>query len=98
FKFERNHIDMARKIFGGLDVVVCGIDFDIGDLSSRAIVSRIKRVHAISHAPRRDGEHATELSAAEDADGFAGKDWHKKLAAVIVGSASADRLRSLAQI
>jgi hypothetical protein len=35
-------------------------------------------MHAISHSPGRDREHATQLSAAKDADGFSGFDAHSK--------------------
>ncbi len=50
------------------------MDFDVGDLAGGGIDIGGEGVYAIAHAARGDGEHATELSAAEDADGSAGED------------------------
>ncbi len=60
------------KVAHGALVVVAGGDFDIGELAGRRILVGAEGVDAIPHAPRGDGKHAPELSAAHDPDGAAG--------------------------
>ena len=65
----------AAKRRDGVEIVVRRDDFEVGDLAGGRVGVGRKGVDAIAHAAGGDGEHAAELSAAEDADGGAGEDW-----------------------
>ena len=72
-KFEGDHIHASGESAGGVEIIIWRIHFLIGDLPRRAIGRGIHRMHAIPHPPCGNGKHSPELSAAEDADGLAGK-------------------------
>src|SRR5688572_10357701 len=73
-KFERDDIHTECEATRGVEIVIARVYFVIGDLPGRRFGGRIERMHAIPHSPRRDGEHAAQLPAAEDADRLAGED------------------------
>jgi hypothetical protein len=52
-----------------LDFGDAQITFDVRNLPGGRVLIRRERVHAVSHAPRRDGEHTAQLPAPEHADG-----------------------------
>jgi len=72
FEFEGNNADGGSEAAHGVEVVIGGDDFEVGDLAGGSVGVGGKSVDAVAHAPCGDGEHASELSAAEDADGGAG--------------------------
>ncbi len=73
FKLECDHADARGEAPHRVQIVVGGLDFEVGHLARGRVFVRRKRVHAVAHAPRRDGEHAAQLAAAQHADSGAGK-------------------------
>ncbi len=72
-ELEGDHVDTPREGPDGVEVVVVGVDLDVGHLAGGRVEGRRQRVHAVAHAPGRDGEHPTELPAAQHAERGAGK-------------------------
>ncbi|MFO1096419.1 MAG: hypothetical protein U0992_24400 [Planctomycetaceae bacterium] len=66
FELECDDSDLLREPGDGVEVVVGGADFDVGDLASRGIAVRRKSMDAVAHLAGGDGEHPPQLSAAED--------------------------------
>ena len=69
-ELEGDDVNIAGKATSGVDIVVRSDHFDIGDLAGRGVEGGIESVNAVAHAPRGDGEHASELAAADNADGL----------------------------
>ena len=69
FEFEGDDVDVGGEVADGVQIVVRGVDLDVGDLAGGGVFIGRKRVDAVAHAARRDGEHAAQLAAAEHADG-----------------------------
>ena len=65
---ERIIFPITEAQANGIEVIVRRVDFNVGDLSGRRVVFRRKRMNAIPEPPRRHGEHAPQLSAAEHSD------------------------------
>ena len=73
-ELERHHVHGPREGTHLIEVVVRRDDLDVGNLPGRRVVLGRQRVHAVAETARRHGEHASELAAAEDADGGTGSD------------------------
>ena len=73
-ELERHHVHAASRTRGPLDVVVRRVDLDVGDLAGRRVVLGRERVNAVAQTARRHREHAAELTAAEHANGRAGRE------------------------
>ena len=73
-ELERDNVDTARELANLVEVVVWRHDLHVGNLSGRRVVLGRERVHAVAETPRRHGEHASELAAAEHANRRAGID------------------------
>ena len=67
-ELEGDDVDLARERAQRVEVVVRGGDLDVRHLAGWRVVARREGVHAIAHAPRGDGEHPSELAAAEYTD------------------------------
>ncbi len=67
-ELERHHLNAPREFCKSLKIVIRRIDLHISDLARGGIgVGRID-VNPVAHPPRGNGEHATQLSAAENAE------------------------------
>ena len=75
FEFESDHADAGGEAAHGVQIVVRGDDFEVGDLAGGRVGVGRKSVDAIAHAAGGDREHAAELAAAQHADGRAREDW-----------------------
>ena len=73
FELEGDHVHAFGEGADGVEVVVGGVDFDVGDLAGGRVVFGGERVDAVAEAPGGDGEHAAQLAAAQYADGRAGE-------------------------
>jgi hypothetical protein len=73
FKLYCDRLNPTGEAAHGVKIVVRGSNFDIGNLPGRRIGLRGKRMDAIAHLARGDGEHPAQLAAAENADGRAWK-------------------------
>ena len=73
-ELEGDDGDAARELAHGVEVVVSVLDLQSATWPVGVSQSGEKRVDAVAHPPRGDGEHAAELAAAEHADGGAGED------------------------
>ncbi len=73
-ELEGDDVHAAREGANGVEVVVVGVDFDVGHLAGGRVEAGRERVHAVTHPPGCDREHPSELSAAEHAERGAGKD------------------------
>ncbi len=62
---------LRAKRPNGVQIVVRAAHFAIGDLAGGRVVVGRKRVDAIAHSAGGDGEHASQLPAAQHADGGA---------------------------
>src|SRR5438874_10239542 len=71
FKLEGEQVHAARETADRFFITEISFRRGVGELRSGAVVFRSKNMHAISHAARRDGEHAAKLTAAHHADGRA---------------------------
>ena len=76
-KFKGQHVGCIGERFGGGQVGKIGIDLAIGHLRGRAARRRIKNLHAITEPMSRQGKHAAELAAPENADRPARADEHR---------------------
>src|SRR5205085_2187999 len=70
-KLEGEQVHAARETADRFFITEISFRRGVGELRSGAVVFRSKNMHAISHAARRDGEHAAKLTAAHHADGRA---------------------------
>ncbi len=68
-ELERDHIHAFRETPHGVFVSELCDAGEIGELAGRAVLFRREDMHAVAHAPRRDGKHAAELAAAHHANG-----------------------------
>ncbi len=62
-----------------VEVFVGSVDFEVGDLAGWGVFVRGKSVDTVAHAAGGDGEHAPELTAAENTNGAAGQDGLQRL-------------------
>ena len=67
-ELERDDVDAAGERADGVEVVVGGVDFDVGDLAGRRVVLGRERVDPVAEPAGGDREHAAQLPAAEHAD------------------------------
>src|SRR4051794_19156064 len=74
FELEGDYRDLAGEAANSVQVFVGSRHFQIGNLACRRVFIRRKRMDAITHSSGRDGEHAPELTAAQNANGAAWKD------------------------
>ncbi len=73
-KLERHHRNVAGEFADGIQVFVRSVHLEICHLAGRGVFIGRKGMNAVTHAPRRDGEHAAELPAAQHANSAAGED------------------------
>ena len=74
-ELQGDDVHVCREALHGLHVVIGGHDFTVGNVTGGRVGFGREGVDSVAHAPGGDGDHATELTAAEDADGRAWKDW-----------------------
>src|SRR4051812_25863361 len=79
-ELEGDHVHAAGEIAHRVEVVVGGLDLAVGDLAGGGVVVGGEGVDPVAHAPRGDGEHAAELTAAQDPDSRAGGDHPRRAA------------------
>ena len=68
-ELEGDDVHPAGELADRVEVVVGGLDFEVGNLAGGRVVVGRERVHAVAHPAGGDGEHAAELAAAQHADG-----------------------------
>src|SRR5690606_16437661 len=73
-ELEGHDVDAARERADGIQVVVRGGDFDVGDLTGGCVRVGGEDMNAIAEPARGHREHAPELPAAEDAERRARQD------------------------
>jgi len=74
FEFIGDHIaGLGQAVQGGV-VLERGGEFQVGDRRGGAGGVRVEYSDTIAHPPGRQGQHPTQLSSADDADGLAGGD------------------------
>src|SRR5436305_8232857 len=78
-ELEGDHVHPAGEIAHRVEVVVGGLHLAVGDLAGGGVVVGGEGVDPVAHAPRGDGEHAAQLTAAQDPDGRAGGDHPRRV-------------------
>jgi hypothetical protein len=73
-ELKRDHRRLPREFGDRVQIVVGGRNLHVGHVPRGGVLIRREHVNAITHPPRRQGEHPAELAAAEYAQRRAGKD------------------------
>ena len=73
-EFEGDDIHLPRERAQRIEIFVFGDDLDVRDLAGGRIRIWRERVHAVAHAPRRNREHPSKLTASQDAERSARRD------------------------
>ena len=72
-KLERDYSNAAGEVSDRIQILIRRLYFEVCDLTGGRVLIGREGVYAVPHAPRRNGEHASELPAAKNADGAAGQ-------------------------